>query len=252
MQNWIFDLMYAGFMNGIQNLPLLFFPAFLYAAGCTVLALLIGWGTILYEETDNGVVLKLPGGAILVSPPLVETLLLGLWLTQPAVSTPDLIVGQFLTFFLVLRMVLWILAHLLVMVGSLILAKGKQFSLECMDGRCTHGTRQGIFMHYWACGGFTLLSALGFAPLVPLAIWFGLPEGAMGMIALVVLLFPYPLVISKFVVKLIHNDILLGLIKGATDIIMLSEVPGFFIATFTASAASFRLMLPGVSPTRLH
>ena len=71
------------------------------------------------------------------------------------------------------------------------------FLLECMDGRCKHGAGNGNFFHYWACGGYTLLTVLGFAPTILFPVIFGLPDGIPGIVVLAISSVPWPFLVAK-------------------------------------------------------
>lgn len=249
----ILFLIKSALQAGFANVENFLIPAVAYAVIATLGALLLGWGRIFYQQVGNTLVLKLPGGGNLTAVPLFTALLYGYFFTTHGrINQQMMVVGHFLTFAIVLALVLMVLTHMLALLGSLIAySRGLNFSIECMDGRCSHGSRSGVFMHYWACGGFTLLSAFGFAPLVVIPVLFGLPGGILGWIVLGVCLFPYPFVIGKLLAPR-FSDGVQRLIKGMVDLLMLVEVPGVLLGSVTTSIVSFRLMPPGITRTKLH
>ncbi|MCA9369148.1 hypothetical protein KC721_02535 [Candidatus Woesebacteria bacterium] len=225
-----------------------------------VVALLIAaalkWGEVLFHQVGGTYVLKLPGGGLLTAPPVVELVLLSVLSARYiffVVGTPLWVVLMFLATITVARIVLTTVTHLLIAIGSHRAKKmGLEFSVECMDGRCDHGTRSGTFLHRWACGGWTLLTALGVSPLVWVPVFFGLPAGPLGWVVLALTMFPYFFVFSKLVAPRFKSDGLQMLFKGAPDVVMLTEWPGTIIGSLTASLFAWRPMPPGYSPTSLH
>lgn len=229
-------------------------PAFVYLVLATALALILGWGSVGFDETKGTRVFKMPGGGLLASLPIPEFVLLGLLL----VLNPELNVAlSFLTlglvFFIVLRLLAWFVVHLLTIFGSAGAKRvGLDFSLECMDGRCSHGGRSGNFLHNWACGGYTLLTALGFAPLVIVPVVFGLPAGTLGLVVLAICIFPYPFVVAKLLAGR-FGDTGQVFVKGVVDVLMfITEFPGWIVGSITLSLAALRPMWPGITKTRIH
>lgn len=232
-------------------------PALIYVAVVLMVAILLSWGNIGTEDSHGTRVLKLPGGGLLASLPIPELILIGIALVNPAVNLAvplmtTVLLG--LAAFAFIRFTAWILTHFMVMFGSMSARlAGLDFSLECMDNRCDHGLKgSGNHLHNWACGGFTLLTALGFAPLVVIPVLFGLPAGIWGIIAFIFACFPYQFVISKVLAKR-FGDSAQVFFKGLTDLVMfVTEWPGWFLGSLTLSIVSWRPMWPKVSKTRLH
>lgn len=243
------------FANVWANADLFVIPALVYALVATGAALLLGWGRVFYEQVENTFVLKLPGGGLLASMPIPELFLLGLVLSLEPIQagTPLWGLAHFLTFFATLRICLAVIVHALSFLGSMMAYASKlNFSVECMDGRCEHGSRSGNFLHYHACGGATLLTAVTFAPFVVLPVFVGVADGTLGWVLLGACLFPYPFLLAKlFVGK--FGEGTQRVLKGATDIVMfLTEWPGWILGSITLSVASLRPMYPGLSKTHFH
>ncbi|MBP7700816.1 hypothetical protein KA111_02010 [Candidatus Woesebacteria bacterium] len=251
----LLGLLRFGYENALANGSVLLVPTLCYAIAATLLAIILGWGKILFQEVNGTLVLKLPGGPLMGSLPFAEMIMLGFVLVQnPFMNEGMSLLWLGLSFFVVLRLELAALTHILVFFGS-IYARGMggyKFAIECMDERCTHGIRTGSFLHYWACGGFTLLTALGVAPLILLPVFLGLPDGGFGIAILIFCCIPYPFIIGKLLASRFTDD---GqkIVKGAVDVWMfITETPGWLIGCVTMSIVALRFMLPGISPTKLN
>lgn len=233
------------------------FPALIYVIAVLITARILIWGTVGVEVVNGTKVLKLPGGGLLASLPFPELILLGVALLNPAVNLSNPLMALVLlglSAFALIRFSAWLVTHLFAFFVSLSARRAAlDFSIECMDDRCEHGLRgNGNHLHNWACGGYTLLTALGFAPLVVIPVLFGLPAGIWGIIAFIFACFPYQFVISKVLAKR-FGDSAQVFFKGLTDLIMFAtEFPGWLIGSLTLSIVSWRPMWPKVSKTRLH
>lgn len=232
-------------------------PALIYVAVVLMVAILLSWGNIGTEDSHGTRVLKLPGGGLLASLPIPELILIGIALVNPAVNLAvplmtTVLLG--LAAFAFIRFTAWILTHFMVMFGSMSARlAGLDFSLECMDNRCDHGLKgSGNHLHNWACGGFTLLTALGFAPLVIVPVLFGLAPTFWGTVVFALTCFPYPFVVSKLLAGR-FGDSGQVFIKGLTDFVMfVTEGLGWIIGSITLSIFAWRPMWPKISKTDLH
>ncbi|MCB9800978.1 MAG: hypothetical protein H6773_02245 [Pseudomonadales bacterium] len=251
----IVGIFQEAFAHTLANADLFLIPALIYALVATGAALLLGWGRVFYEQVGDTFVLKLPGGGLLASMPIPELFLLGLVLSLEPIQagTPFWGLAHFLTFFATLRICLAVITHALAFLGSMMAYASKlHFSVECMDGRCEHGSRSGNFLHYHACGGATLLTAVTFAPFVVLPVFVGVADGVLGWVLLGASLLPYPFMLAKLFVGMFGEG-MQRVLKGATDIIMfLTEWPGWLLGSITLTVASLRPMFPGVTKTHFH
>ncbi|NCN51327.1 MAG: hypothetical protein GW762_03305 [Candidatus Pacebacteria bacterium] len=253
----LYSLIERGWQCIYAQLPMLFPYAVAYALLATVGAIVLGWGRVFYEVVERTRVLKLPGGGLLASLPIPEMGLIGWVLSNNptiAFGTPTWALVQFLTFFGVLRFTLAAATHVLSSFGSAwSFFDGHKFSIECMDSRCYHGVRSGNFLHYFACGGATLLTAITFAPLVLVPVFSGVPDGPLGWAMIAVCLFPYPLVFAKLFVNMFPEGFQY-LFKVGTDVIMFFfEWPGWLLGSVTLTFASWlRPMWPGITRTSFH
>lgn len=242
-----------GVSTGLSQVGTYFPLALAYILLAVIGSYLLVWGTIGYEKTKEGnLELRLPGGGLLAALPIWEAVLLGVAVWRAA-STWDGLVLQFLTLMFVVRVILWAVTHLMIFIGRLLTPKGGGLILMCMDGRCKCGSHGGLFVHGYACGGFTLLTAMGFAPLLPLALIFGIPEGLLGGAIFVALMLPYNFLFGKLMPKFFRlSDSTQKVVKRIVDLQMLTEVPGLFLAQISTSVAGLQLMVMGLSKTRLH
>lgn len=247
------DILIEGARQAWLNFGDYAFQALVYAIAATVAALILGWGKVGFETQGDTLALKLPGGGVLASPPIIEIALLGFLIIEFFIDEQLMKVYLFLIFFIVLRSELSILTHVLSFFGSIAARVMKlKFAVVCMDKRCSAATGSGSYYHYYLCGGWTLLSAVGFAPLILIPVFLGLPEGWIGSAMFVFYVIPYPFLFGKLLAPKL-GETAQKILKVPGDILMfLTEWPGWLLSSLTLSIVTWRLMIPRISKTRLH
>lgn len=192
--------------------------SFMFAAGHIVLVLIYafiaGWGRIGLENRVLGV----PGGAMVVSPPIIEFLIYW-WV--PTNTPAGVFVGLVAGHMLAVRLLL----NLIGVVAILLRWTGQVDAVICMDNRTwtQASANKTCSNHSGLCGAFATLSLVGFMPGLALVGWLLISGMQIPVWVAVLAAFPIIFVLGK------HFHLVLFQMVG--DLLELTEIPGQIIGS---------------------